>query len=241
MIRFTTLSMKNFLSYGAVPTVLNLDRAGTTLILGEDLDNTEQGIGANGVGKTVIINALVYALYDKPISNISKDNLVNNINKKNMLVTLDFEKDGTQYHIQRARKTKAGAAGNWVKLSKDGEDITPDNVAHTNVLIEKILGIPFDLFVRIVAVSASHTPFLDLPVRAGPADPLVDLFQVRGYPTHQLERPLPGSGRQRELPGDLLEAGLHAFGVDPSGEIRREQHLERRLAGHPARAWAPHV
>ncbi len=184
MIRFTTLSMKNFLSYGAVPTVLNLDRPGTTLILGEDLDNTEQGIGANGVGKTVIINALVYALYDRPISNISKDNLVNNINKRNMLVTLDFEKDGKQYHIQRARKTKAGAAGNWVKLSEGGEDITPDNVAHTNVLIEKILGIPFDLFVRIVAVSADHTPFLDLPVRAAShaanqTDIIEELFDLK--------------------------------------------------------------
>jgi len=174
--------MKNFLSYGAVPTVVNLERPGTTLILGEDLDNTAQGAGANGVGKTVIVNALVYALYDKPISNISKDNLVNNINKKHMEVTLDFEKDGKHYHVQRVRKMKAGAAGNWVKFSEDGKDLSLD-VAATNDLIEKVLGLPFELFVRIVAVSATHTPFLDLPVRhvsqANQTDIIEELFDLK--------------------------------------------------------------
>ena len=165
MIRFLSLSLKNFLSYGAAPTVINLDRPGTTLILGEDLDNTGSGAGANGVGKTVIINALVYALYDKPISNISKDNLVNNINQKNMIVTLEFMKGDDQYIIHRARKTKAGAAGNWVKLFHNGVDVTPDSVGNTNAEIAKIVGLPFDLFVRICAVSANHVPFLDLKVR----------------------------------------------------------------------------
>lgn len=182
MIRFNTLTMKNFLSYGAVPTVINLERPGTTLMLGEDLDNTADGVGANGVGKTVIVNALVYALYDKPISNISKDNLVNNINKKHMEVTLDFEKDGKQYFIQRARKMKAGAAGNWVKFTEDGKDLSLD-VSATNDLIEKVLGLPFELFVRIVAVSATHTPFLDLPVRhvsqANQTDIIEELFDLK--------------------------------------------------------------
>jgi DNA repair exonuclease SbcCD ATPase subunit len=183
MIRFTTLSIKNFLSYGAVPTVVNLDKSGTTLVVGEDLDNTERGMGANGCGKTVWLNALVYALYDKPISNISKDNLVNNINKKNMEVTLDFHIKDDTYHIKRARKTKAGAAGNWVQLFKNGDDITPDSVSNTNSAIEKIIGIPFDLFVRVVAVSATHTPFLDLPVRhptsANQTDIIEELFDLK--------------------------------------------------------------
>ena len=89
MIKFTYLSIRNFLSYGAEPTIIALERPGTTLILGEDLDNTSQGTGANGVGKTVVINALAYGVYDKPVSNISKDNLVNNINKKHMEVIVD--------------------------------------------------------------------------------------------------------------------------------------------------------
>ncbi|MCK5344042.1 MAG: AAA family ATPase, partial [Candidatus Heimdallarchaeota archaeon] len=140
MLRFKSLSLRNFLSYGNIPTVIQLDQPGTTLIVGEDLDNTERGTGANGVGKTVIVNALAYGMYDKPISNISKDNLVNNINKKNMEVAVEFETDGDTYLIRRVRKEKAGATGNYVQLFENGHDITPDSVGNTNRLIEKIIG-----------------------------------------------------------------------------------------------------
>ena len=173
MLRFISITMRNFLSYGNNTTVVQLDRPGTTLIVGEDLDNTANGQGANGVGKTTMINALAYAIFDKPVSSISKDNLVNNINKKNMEVTATFEKNGVYYHVKRVRKSKSYAAGNYVKLYMrhgdanfcDADEITPDSVANTNKLIEKIIGIPHELFVRIVVFSATHIPFLDLPVR----------------------------------------------------------------------------
>lgn len=183
MIRFTYLSIKNFLSYGAEPIIIALDRPGTTLILGEDLDNTSQGAGANGVGKTVIINALAYGVYDKPVSNISKDNLVNNINKKHMEVIVEFEKSGNQYRIRRVRKEKAYAAGNYVELFENDVNITPDSVSNTNKLIEKIIGLPYELFVRIVVFSATNIPFLDLPVRSqtGPnqTDIIEELFDLK--------------------------------------------------------------
>jgi len=183
MVKFKTLTIKNFLSYGAVPTVINLDRRGTTLIIGEDLDSTENGTGANGVGKSVILNALAYSVYDKPVSNISKDNLVNNINKKNMEVTVEFEKGNTCYTIKRVRRSKAGAAGNYVQIFEDGKDITPDSVGNANSLIETIIGIPYELFVRVTAFSANHTPFLDLPVRshyaANQTDIIEELFNLK--------------------------------------------------------------
>lgn len=180
MIRFLSLSLRNFLSYGNNTTVVNLEHTGTTLILGEDLDNTTNGRSANGVGKTCILNALVYGLFDKPVSNISKENLINNTNKKQMEVSVDFEKNGTFYRIVRARKMRSGAAGNYVKLfqresdsnfnihpitedNPTNDDITPDSISNTNALIEKILGFPYDLFTRVVVFSASQTPFLDLP------------------------------------------------------------------------------
>lgn len=122
---------------------------------------------------TVIINALAYGMYDKPISNISKDNLVNNINKKNMEVTVTFERNGKFYFIRRVRRSKAGASGNYVQLFErcgdmnftEEDEITRDSVSNTNALIEKIVGIPYELFVRIVVFSATHIPFLDLPIR----------------------------------------------------------------------------
>lgn len=183
MIKIKTLILKNFLSYGAVPTIIDLDKAGTTLILGEDLDNTASGVGANGVGKSTIINALTYAIYDKTISDISKDNLVNNINKKKMEVTLELEKDGKTYVIKRFRKVKAGAAGNYTKLEENGVDITPDSSTNINKKIEEIIGIPFDIFVRVTTISATHRPFLDLPVRhptqTNQTDIIEELFDVK--------------------------------------------------------------
>jgi len=178
MIRFKSITLRNFLSYGNNTTVVHLDRPGTTLIVGEDLDNTTNGQGANGVGKSTLINALSYAIYDKPISNISKDNLVNNINKKNMEVVVEFTaNDGKNYTVRRTRKSKAGAAGNAVYLYEDGKDITPDSAANTNEKIEHIIGIPYELFVRIVVFSASHVPFLDLPVKSTNSSNQTDIIE----------------------------------------------------------------
>lgn len=181
MKRFTLLSLRNFLSYGNNTTVFNLNVPGTTLILGEDLDNTSNGMGANGVGKTTLINALSYALYDKPVSNISKDKLVNNVNQKNMEVSCEWEEEenGTlnTYKVVRTRKTKGGTAGNNVFFYKNEEDKTLDSAANTNALIETIIGMPHEMFVRIVVFSAGHTPFLDLPSREQ-ADLIEGLFGV---------------------------------------------------------------
>lgn len=132
---------------------------------------------------SVLLNALAYVIYDKPISNISKDNLVNNINKRNMEVSLDFEKGGNSYRIVRARKMKAGAAGNYVIWYENGEDKTPDSVGNTTKRVEQIIGIPYELFVRIAAFSATHVPFLDLPLRshyaANQTDIIEELFDLK--------------------------------------------------------------
>ena len=189
-----TLICNNFLSYGATPTVIDLDPGGTTLIVGEDLDNTASGTGANGVGKTVWLNALVFALYGKPVSNISMDNLVNNINQEHLEVIVEFQKDDLLYVVKRVRKEKG--LGSYarvyrrpvgteldMRVHKDNiQDVTPDSVKHINDFIAEALGIPHELFVRIVAFSATHTPFLDLPVRhasqANQSDIMEELFRL---------------------------------------------------------------
>lgn len=162
MLEIEILTLRNFMSYGNNVTTVDLRRPGAILIVGENLDDTTNGIGANGVGKSTLINALAYVLYDKPISKISKDNLVNNINGKHMEVTVTFTLgDGNKYYIRRARKMKVGAAGNTVSLFINGEDRSQG--ANTNAAILKLIGIPYEMFVRGVVFSATHTPFLDLP------------------------------------------------------------------------------
>ena len=105
MIKFKSITAKNFLSIGNITQALNLDTENLTLILGENLDQGGSDSGSkNGVGKTAILNALCFGLYGQALTNIKKDNLVNNINNKNMLVTVLLEKDGVEYKIERGRK-----------------------------------------------------------------------------------------------------------------------------------------
>ncbi len=158
-ITFKKLQFRNFLSYGNNLTTFEFAQLGTTLIVGENLDQTSNGNTSNGVGKSTLINALVYALYNKPLSNISKDNLINNTNKKNMEVVVEFDIGENSYKIKRERKAKTG---NNTYFWINSEDKTCASAADTDKAIEEILGIQYDLFVQIVVFSTSHSPFLKL-------------------------------------------------------------------------------
>jgi len=155
MIRLKRIGLRNFLSFGNAWNYMPLDRPGVTLILGENLDVGDIG-SRNGVGKTSILHAISVALYNDTLSDIRKDNWINATNKKGMEVILEFEKDTVEYKIHRGRKP------DFVKLYRNGEDITPDSIINTNKVIEKILGIKFDLFRYVILFTASTIPFLDL-------------------------------------------------------------------------------
>jgi DNA repair exonuclease SbcCD ATPase subunit len=166
MIRFKTLTLRNFLSYGNNVTTFNLERPGTTLIIGQDLDTmTEDTVSSNGVGKTTFLQGLVYALFQRIIGeDFTQDSLINNINKKEMEVTLEFyAENGNLYRIVRHRKMRSGPEGNAVYLFENGKDISVD-VGGTNKKIVEVLGMPYELFVRIIVFSASNESFLKLPV-----------------------------------------------------------------------------
>ena len=103
MIKIKNLTVRNFLSVGNVTQAITFDKAGLTLVLGNNLDLGGDG-SRNGTGKTTIVNALSYALYGNALTNIRKDNLINKTNSKNMLVTLEFDCNGINYRIERGRK-----------------------------------------------------------------------------------------------------------------------------------------
>jgi DNA repair exonuclease SbcCD ATPase subunit len=155
------------MSYGKKLADLRLDHNCCSIaVIGKDLDNPAM---RNGVGKTALMEALVYGLFGKSLSNISQDRLINNINKKGLLVEVVFEKDNTFYKVQRVRK---GKTGSFVKVFKyldgnidgEGEEISKDSIHNTNSLIEKILGISYELFIRIVVFSANSKSFFELPI-----------------------------------------------------------------------------
>ena len=118
ILTFHTLTFRNFMSYGNNTTTITFGKPGTTLIVGENCDNTEEGTGSNGVGKSTILNGLVHAVYDRILNeDVTKDGMINNINKKELEVTLEFTAmSGVRYKIIRQRKMKAGADGNKTTL-----------------------------------------------------------------------------------------------------------------------------
>lgn len=169
---FKTIEVRNFLSFGNQSQVIELDGQGTVTVTGENLD---QG-GSNGAGKTTIINAICYALYNKPFDNISLQRLINSTNAtKNTLmeVRLVFEKGGVEYEIYRAR-----GEDYRIEIRRDGEDITPGKgVTECDALIEDIVGISYELFTKTVIFSGNSPAFLQLPI-AQQRTQIEELFNI---------------------------------------------------------------
>jgi DNA repair exonuclease SbcCD ATPase subunit len=164
MIKIKSLTMKNFLSIGAVTLALNLDKHGLTLVLGANSD-TNGGITRNGAGKTTIAQAISFALYGKPLSKIKIPNLINNINNKQMLVTIDFERGGNTYRIERGRKPdvmKFYVNNDEMKVDDEGSQQGENR--HTQEDIERIIGMSHTMFKHIVALNTYTDPFLRMAV-----------------------------------------------------------------------------
>jgi DNA repair exonuclease SbcCD ATPase subunit len=162
MIQISDLTVKNFMSVGNATQAINFNRKDLTLVLGENLDLGGDDSGArNGTGKTTIINALSYGLYGQALTNIKKDNLINKTNSKGMLVTVNFEKNGINYKIERGRKP------NVMKffvgdVEKEITDEAQGDSRETQSEIERMLGMSHDMFKHILALNTYTEPFLSL-------------------------------------------------------------------------------
>ena len=160
MISIKNITLRNFLSIGNVTQAVDFDKKDITLILGENLDLGGDG-ARNGTGKTTLIQGLSYALFGVPINDIRKDNLVNRTNGSKMLVTLEFNVNGTEYKIERGRKP------NILKFyvndvqQKASEDQQGEN-KETQAAIERVLNMTPEMFRHIVVLNTYSQPFLAL-------------------------------------------------------------------------------
>jgi len=150
------------MSIGNVTQAVSFDNDQLTLVLGENLDLGGDDAGArNGVGKTTILNGLSYGLYGTALTKIKKDNLINKTNGKNMIVTVEFERNGQVYHIERGRRK------NTLKFYCGDDELAVEDEAQgdsreTQKAIEEAFGMSHDMFKHILALNTYTEPFLAL-------------------------------------------------------------------------------
>jgi len=148
MIIFKTIRWKNFLSTGNAFTEMQLDRNTSTLIIGD-----------NGSGKSTLLDAITFALFNKPFRNISKPQLINTINRKKMVVEVEFNIGSKKYLIRR------GSQPSIFDIEIDGVLVDQNaNIRdYQRHLEENILKLNYKSFTQIVILgSASFTPFMQL-------------------------------------------------------------------------------
>lgn len=148
MIKFTKVEYRNLLSVGNTPITIDYDEPGSFLV-----------VGRNGAGKSLIGEALTYGLFGRPYRKIKKGQLVNSINKKDLLVVIDFVANGKMYRIRRGMKPtvfEVFCNGKLLNQPGDTRDYQKD-------LEEKILRMNYEAFKQIVLLSkTSYKPFMDL-------------------------------------------------------------------------------
>ena len=152
MITFKYVRWKNFLSTGNNFTEIQLDRSPTTLIIGE-----------NGAGKSTILDALCFTLFNKPFRNISKKQLINSVNGGSTEVEVEFSVGKKEVKVVRSIKP------NKFEIWVNGVEINQAANArdHQKYLEQQIMGLNFRSFTQVVILgSSTFVPFMQLPTKA---------------------------------------------------------------------------
>ena len=168
MIYFKTIRYKNFLSTGNSFTEIELNKNNTTLIVGE-----------NGAGKSTILDALSFALYNKPFRKVNKPQLLNSINKKDLIVELEFDIGTNKYKVIRGLKPSI------FEVYQNNNMISQDaaNRDYQDVLENQILKLNHKSFCQVIVLgSASFVPFMQLPAMTR-REVIEDLLDIQIFST----------------------------------------------------------
>ena len=168
MLKFRSVRWKNLLSTGSSFTEILLDRNTNTLVVGE-----------NGAGKSSVLDALCFVLYGKPFRKIKKDQLLNSINGRELIVEIEFEIYNKKYKIIRGIKPtifeiyQNGILLDQAAASRDYQEYLEKNILRMNM----------KSFTQIVILgSSSFVPFMQLPAGIR-REVIEDLLDIRIFST----------------------------------------------------------
>lgn len=149
MITFKDITWTNFLSTGANPVTVDLNKNKSTLI-----------VGHNGAGKSTLLDALSFALFGKPHRSVKKNQLINSVNGKGAVVEVNFGVEGHSFKIVR------GIKPNRFEIYQNGDmiDQSASSRDYQKFLEQNILKLNHKSFHQIVVLgSSSFIPFMQLP------------------------------------------------------------------------------
>ena len=164
MITFKKIRWKNFLSTGNTFTEVNFQEHHTNLI-----------VGTNGAGKSTILDALTFVLFNKPFRKINKPQLVNTTNERECVVEIEFSINTREYLIRRGIKPSVfDIVVNGTPLHREADDR-----AMQRILEESILKLNYKSFTQIVILgSSTFVPFMQLTT-ANRREVIEDLLDIR--------------------------------------------------------------
>lgn len=148
MILFDTIRWKNFLSTGDQWTEVKFDETNSTLIIGQ-----------NGAGKSTILDAVCFALFNKPFRKITKPQLVNSINEKGLQVEVCFSIGPDDYRVFRGIKPTT------FEIYKNNKLVDQDAAAKDTqkYLEQSVLKLNYKSFTQVVILgSSTFVPFMQL-------------------------------------------------------------------------------
>ena len=163
MILFEKIRWKNFLSTGNQYTEVELDSNSTTLI-----------VGTNGAGKSTVLDALTFSLFNKPFRKISKAQLINTVNEKDCRVEVEFSIAETQWKVIR------GIKPNIFEIHRNGICMDQFSAANDQQkwLEQNVVKMNYKSFTQIVILGSSNfVPFMQLsaPNRREVIEDLLDI------------------------------------------------------------------
>lgn len=207
-VKFHYVEWENLFSYGAQPTRVDLDSHRTTLL-----------VGTNGSGKSTVMDAITFALFNKPWRKINKGELINTLNGKGLLVTLEFSIGSKRYKIVR------GSKPNVFDLYCDGE-LPPSQTSRDQqeYLENYILRMNYKTFCQVVILGKSFVPFMQLstPDRRSIVEDLLDL-NVFSLMVDDLKKSLKEIDSDRLETSQSLNNERRVFGM-------KEKHVEQLQA-----------
>ena len=164
MITFKKIKYKNFLSSGNQFTEIDFQQHHTNLI-----------VGTNGAGKSTMLDALTFVLFNKPFRKINKPQLVNATNERDCVVEIEFSINGRDYLVRRGIKPNLfDIEVNGAPLHKEADDR-----ANQRILEENILKVNYKSFTQIVILgSSTFVPFMQLTT-ANRREVIEDLLDIR--------------------------------------------------------------